>query len=35
MESFIDRHGTARSTLMLMMEGRLQLKYMKVKDAKE
>jgi hypothetical protein len=35
MGSFIDKHGTARSTLLLTMEERLQLEYMKVKDAKE
>ncbi|KAF8248377.1 hypothetical protein K440DRAFT_642692 [Wilcoxina mikolae CBS 423.85] len=35
MESYVDKHGTARSTLLLTMEERLQLEYMKVKDAKE
>ncbi|KAF8248654.1 hypothetical protein K440DRAFT_642074 [Wilcoxina mikolae CBS 423.85] len=35
MESYVDKHGTARSTLLLTMEERLQLEYMKVKGAKE
>ncbi|KAF8246975.1 hypothetical protein K440DRAFT_661713 [Wilcoxina mikolae CBS 423.85] len=35
MEFYIDKHGTAGSTFLLTMEERLQLEYMKVKDAKE
>ncbi|KAF8247989.1 hypothetical protein K440DRAFT_643262 [Wilcoxina mikolae CBS 423.85] len=35
MESYVDKYGTARSTLLLIMEERLQLEYMKVKEAKE
>ncbi|KAF8241178.1 hypothetical protein K440DRAFT_638105, partial [Wilcoxina mikolae CBS 423.85] len=35
MESYVDKHDTARSNLLLTMEKRLQLEYMKVKDAKE
>ncbi|KAF8241400.1 hypothetical protein K440DRAFT_643419 [Wilcoxina mikolae CBS 423.85] len=35
MESYVDKHGTARSTLLLTVEERLQLEYVKVKDAKE
>ncbi|KAF8243358.1 hypothetical protein K440DRAFT_637621 [Wilcoxina mikolae CBS 423.85] len=35
MECYIDKYDTARSTLLLTMEERLQVEYMKVKDAKE
>ncbi|KAF8246593.1 hypothetical protein K440DRAFT_644688 [Wilcoxina mikolae CBS 423.85] len=35
MESYVDNHGTARSTLLLTMEERFQLEYMKIKDTKE
>ncbi|KAF8247278.1 hypothetical protein K440DRAFT_644062 [Wilcoxina mikolae CBS 423.85] len=35
MESYVDKDGTATSTLLLTMEKRLQLEYTQVKDAKE
>lgn len=34
LETYVDKHGTARSTLLLTMEERLQVEYIKFKDAK-